>query len=244
MNGFRQPNKTINGRRQTRQIRYYQYNRYKRLPYSVDWRENGVVTPVRNQGQCGSCYAFSAAGALEAFYKMRTGKLLNLSPQNIVDCTQEFGNFGCDGGYMVPAFYYATKVGIASEWTYPYVGIEQRCKSRTNIAIVKDNGFSEIEPGDELALKHAVAEQGPVVVAISASKRSFRFYKNGVYYDPNWGEIDHAVLVVGYGTHQTYGDYWIVKNSWGTGWGDNGYFYMARNRGNMCGISSVASFPV
>ncbi|VDN93690.1 unnamed protein product [Brugia pahangi] len=239
-NGLRLPNQTdLRGKRQTSE--FYRYDPRERLPDQVDWRTKGAVTPARNQGQCGSCYAFATAAALEAYHKQRTGRLLDLSPQNIVDCTE---NYGCDGGYMVPVFEYAAKNGIAMESKYPYVGVQEKCKWQEDIAVVTDNGFNEIEPGDELALKHAVAKRGPVVVGICGSKRSFRFYKDGVYSEGNCDEIDHAVLVVGYGTDRSYGDYWIVKNSWGTDWGKDGYVYMARNRGNMCQIASMASFPI
>ncbi|VIO97661.1 Cathepsin L-like precursor, putative [Brugia malayi] len=240
MNGLRLPNQTdLRGKRQAN--RFYRYDPRERLPDLVDWRTKGAVTPVRNQGQCGSCYAFATAAALEAYHKQRTGRLLDLSPQNIVDCTQ---NYGCGGGFMVPVFQYASRYGIAMESRYPYVGVQQRCRWQQNIAVARDNGFNEIPPGDELALKHAVAKHGPVVVGISGSKRSFRFYKNGVYSERNCGQLDHAVLVVGYGTDRSYGDYWIVKNSWGAEWGKDGYIYMARNRGNMCHIASMASFPI
>nr|AAT07057.1 cathepsin L-like cysteine proteinase [Brugia malayi] len=243
MNGLRLPNQTdLRGKRQAN--RFYRYDPRERLPDLVDWRTKGAVTPVRNQGECGSCYAFATAAALEAYHKQMTGRLLDLSPQNIVDCTWDLGNKGCNGGYMPTAFQYASRYGIAMESRYPYVGTEQRCRWQQNIAVVTDNGFNEIQPGDELALKHAVAKRGPVVVGISGSKRSFRFYKDGVYSEGNCGRPDHAVLVVGYGTDRSYGDYWIVKNSWGTDWGKDGYVYMARNRGNMCHIASAASFPI
>ncbi|VDM17625.1 unnamed protein product, partial [Wuchereria bancrofti] len=209
MNGLRLPNQTnLRGRRQAFNA-FYRYNPRERLPNQVDWRRQGAVTPVRNQGQCGSCYAFATAAALEAYHKQKTGRLLDLSPQNIVDCAQ---NYGCNGGFMVPVFQYAARSGIAMESRYPYVGVKQRCRWRQSIAVARDNGFREIQPGDELGLKHAVAKRGPVVAGISGSRRSFRFYKDGVYSEENCGQPDHAVLVVGYGTDRSYGDYWIVKN--------------------------------
>uniref|UniRef100_A0AAF5RVT9 Cathepsin L-like n=1 Tax=Wuchereria bancrofti TaxID=6293 RepID=A0AAF5RVT9_WUCBA len=243
MNGLRLPNQTGRERRQAFGG-FYKYNKTERLPNQVDWRKKGVVTSVKAQGECGSCYAFATVAALEAYHKQKTGRLLDLSPQNIVDCTWKLGNKGCDGGYMPRTFHYASKKGIAMESKYPYVGTKQRCKWKKNIAVVRDNGFNEIQPGDELGLKHAVAKHGPVVVGISGSRRSFRFYKNGVYSEENCGQPDHAVLVVGYGTDRSHGDYWIVKNSWGAEWGRHGYVYMARNRGNMCHIASAASFPI
>uniref|UniRef100_A0A0R3S6I7 Cathepsin L-like n=1 Tax=Elaeophora elaphi TaxID=1147741 RepID=A0A0R3S6I7_9BILA len=246
-NGLRLPNSTdFNQRRKSRQTSggYYQYNRNEPLPVSVDWRENGFVTPVKNQGECGSCYAFATSAALESYVKMRTGQLIDLSPQNIVDCTWELGNNGCSGGYMPRAFEYARNYGVARELNYPYIESEQRCKWNNRIALARDNGYGQVEPGDELGLKHAVAKRGPVVVGIAASSRAFRFYQSGVFVSNSCGQPDHAVLVVGYGTHPSYGDYWIVKNSWGTGWGAGGYVYMARNRRNMCHIATTASFPI
>uniref|UniRef100_A0AAF5PUT0 Cathepsin L-like n=1 Tax=Wuchereria bancrofti TaxID=6293 RepID=A0AAF5PUT0_WUCBA len=243
MNGLRQSNQTGRGRRQAFNG-FYKYNPNERLPNQVDWRKKGLVTSVKVQGECGSCYAFAAVAALEAYHKQKTGRLLDLSPQNIVDCTRNLGNKGCNGGTMFRAFKYASQKGIAMESKYPYIENEQRCKWRQSIAVAKDNGFNEIKPGDELGLKHAVAKRGPVAVGICGSKRSFRFYKDGVYSNEKCGRPDHGVLVVGYGTDRSHGDYWIVKNSWGNYWGKGGYAHMARNKGNMCHIASMASFPI
>uniref|UniRef100_A0A0R3RH96 Pept_C1 domain-containing protein n=1 Tax=Elaeophora elaphi TaxID=1147741 RepID=A0A0R3RH96_9BILA len=244
MNGLRVPNET--GIRRTRQVsnRYYQYNKKEKLPRSVDWRKKGFVTPVRNQGQCGSCYAFGALAALEAYHKKKTGKLADLSPQNIIDCTWNIGNRGCSGGFLTPVFSYAKSHGILGERMYPYVSVARyQCRWRRKDVVATDNGFYEIERGDESALKHAVAKHGPVAVGISGHLRGFRFYRSGIYSDRRCGAPSHAVLVVGYGTDKTRGDYWIVKNSWGTEWGMKGYGLMARNKGNMCQIATMASFP-
>ncbi|VDO73747.1 unnamed protein product [Onchocerca flexuosa] len=139
------------------------------------------------------------------------------------------------------ALAYTKSYGIASELRYPYVGTVQRCNPQQEI--VKNSGYLNIPKGDESALKSAVVKYGPVVVGINASKRAFRFYKNGVFSVDNCGTPDHAVLVVGYGKHKKQGEYWIVKNSWGSGWGKDGYIHMARNKGDMCGITSMASVP-
>ncbi|VDK63360.1 unnamed protein product [Onchocerca ochengi] len=247
MNGLRFPNEThLRTRRQTRHTvgQKYTYDPNEKLPVSVDWRKKGMVTPVKNQGVCGSCYAFAAIGALEAYNKKKTGKLVDLSIQNAVDCTWTLGNYGCRGGYMNPIFYYATKFGLAMESKYPYVGTEQKCKWQEKIAYATDKGYAAIQRGDELGLMHAVAKHGPVVVGINGSKRPFRFYKSGVYSNRDCGDLNHAVLLVGYGKHKTYGEYWIIKNSWGTDWGRKGYAYMARNKGNMCHIATLASIPI
>uniref|UniRef100_A0A915PLA3 Cathepsin L-like n=1 Tax=Setaria digitata TaxID=48799 RepID=A0A915PLA3_9BILA len=251
MNGFKPFNETgFELRRQARQSgRYYKYNRNDRLPEEFDWRNYGFVTPVKDQGECGSCYAFSTVAALETYHKRRNGQLIDLSPQQIVDCTRQLGNNGCDGGTMpgvgdLSVFHYAINNAIAPEARYPYVHQAGNCRWNRNMGVVTDTGYYLIQPGDELALKHAVAVYGPVVVGIPGSLREFRFYKSGVFSHPNCHNPDHAVLVVGYGNDRRGGDYWIVKNSWGTGWGRDGYIYMARNRGDMCHITSAASFPI
>uniref|UniRef100_A0A673TG96 Cathepsin K n=1 Tax=Suricata suricatta TaxID=37032 RepID=A0A673TG96_SURSU len=149
-----------------------------RAPDSIDYRKKGYVTPVKNQGQCGSCWAFSSVGALEGQLKKKTGKLLNLSPQNLVDCVSE--NDGCGGGYMTNAFQYVQKNrGIDSEDAYPYVGQDESCMYNPTGKAAKCRGYREIPEGSEKALKRAVARVGPVSVAIDASLTSFQFYSKG-----------------------------------------------------------------
>ncbi|XP_013928278.1 PREDICTED: cathepsin K, partial [Thamnophis sirtalis] len=194
-------------------------------------------------GQCGSCWAFSSVGALEGQLKKKTGKVLNLSPQNLVDCVTS--NSGCGGGYMTNAFEYVKENrGIDSDVSYPYIGQDENCMYNPTGKAAKCRGFREIPEGNERALKRAVARIGPVAVGIDASLSSFQFYSRGVYYDENCnaGNINHAVLAVGYGT-QKGTKHWIVKNSWGEDWGDKGYILMARNMDNACGIANLASFP-
>uniref|UniRef100_M3XZ39 Cathepsin K n=4 Tax=Mustelinae TaxID=169418 RepID=M3XZ39_MUSPF len=214
-----------------------------RAPDSIDYRKKGYVTPVKNQGQCGSCWAFSSVGALEGQLKKKTGKLLNLSPQNLVDCVSE--NDGCGGGYMTNAFQYVQKNrGIDSEDAYPYVGQDESCMYNPTGKAAKCKGYREIPEGNEKALKRAVARVGPISVAIDASLTSFQFYSKGVYYDENCNSdnLNHAVLAVGYGV-QKGNKHWIIKNSWGENWGNKGYILMARNKNNACGIANLASFP-
>lgn len=213
------------------------------IPDSIDYRKKGYVTPVRNQGQCGSCWAFSSVGALEGQLKRTTGKLVNLSPQNLVDCVKE--NDGCGGGYMTNAFAYVRdNKGIDSEDAYPYIGQDEQCMYNPTGRAAKCKGFKEIPVGNEKVLKKAVARVGPVSVGIDASLSSFQFYSEGVYYDPecNSTDINHAVLVVGYGIEKK-AKHWIVKNSWGEDWGNKGYILMARNKQNACGIANLASYP-
>ncbi|XP_064488085.1 procathepsin L-like [Ornithodoros turicata] len=214
------------------------------VPKEVDWRKKGYVTPVKNQGQCGSCWAFSATGSLEGQHFRKTGNLVSLSEQNLVDC--DTSSLGCEGGSMDNAFEYVKRNdGIDTEESYPYTARDGSCKYNPSTEGATVTGYDDVESGSEDALKSAVGTVGPVSVAIDASHKSFRFYQSGVYDEPNCStkDLDHGVLVVGYGSGLN-GDYWIVKNSWGESWGDKGYIFMSRNRDNQCGIASEASYPV
>nr|XP_057908767.1 cathepsin K [Doryrhamphus excisus]XP_057908768.1 cathepsin K [Doryrhamphus excisus]XP_057908769.1 cathepsin K [Doryrhamphus excisus] len=216
-----------------------------RLPKSLDYRKKGMVTPVKDQGSCGSCWAFSSAGALEGQLAKTTGQLRNLSPQNLVDCVTE--NSGCGGGYMTNAFKYVQdNGGIDSDESYPYVGQQQMCRYNSSGTAAECQGFKEVPVGDEHALAVALFKAGPVSVGIDAAQGTFQFYQRGVYYDPNCNkdDVNHAVLAVGYGVTPRGKKYWIVKNSWSEQWGNKGYILMARNRGNLCGIANLASFPI
>ncbi|KAG5676090.1 hypothetical protein PVAND_005944 [Polypedilum vanderplanki] len=221
------------------------------LPVSMDWRTKGAVTPIKDQGHCGSCWAFSTTGALEGQTFRKTGKLISLSEQNLVDCSGKYGNNGCNGGLMDNAFQYIKENGgIDTEKSYPYEGIDDTCHFSKQTIGATDKGFVDIPEGDEDALLKAIASVGPVSVAIDASHESFQFYSEGVYYEPQCDsqQLDHGVLLVGYGTEKDKDgndqDYWLVKNSWGTSWGDQGYIKMARNKENHCGIATSASYPL
>jgi len=215
------------------------------VPDSVDWRTQGYVTPIKDQGQCGSCWAFGAVAGLEGQHFKKEGKLVSLSEQNLVDCSGKFGNQGCNGGLMDQAFQYIKEnKGIDTEDSYKYEAKDGKCRFKAENVGATDTGFTDISSGDEDALKQAIATVGPISVAIDASQDSFQFYSTGVYTDPDCSstQLDHGVTAVGYGT-QDGTDYYIVKNSWGTSWGAEGYILMARNSNNMCGIATAASYP-
>ncbi|KAJ8335259.1 hypothetical protein SKAU_G00408980 [Synaphobranchus kaupii] len=214
------------------------------LPLSVDWRSKGMVSPIRNQGACGSCWAFSVTGAMEGQMKNWTGKLIPLSPQNLLDCSTSYGNHGCKGGYLSKAFKYIIgNKGIDSDSSYPYEHREGKCRYSVRGRAGYCSGYRIVRKGNEKALQSAVANVGPVSVGINALLPSFHYYRGGLYDDPTCGsKINHAVLVVGYGTDRGR-DFWLVKNSWGTGWGESGFIRMARNKKNQCGIANFPMYP-
>jgi len=211
----------------------------------VDWRTKGAVTGVKDQGQCGSCWAFSATGSIEGSYFLSKGQLLSSSEQQLVDCSGSYGNYGCDGGLMDSAFEYIIKSskGLEGEETYPYTARDGSCKFKSTNIKTTITGFKDIPKGNENALQTTIMAQ-PVSVAIDAGHSSFQFYHSGVYVEPacSPSQLDHGVLAVGYGTSSAA--YYIVKNSWGTNWGAQGYILMARNRNNHCGIATMSSYPV
>jgi C1A family cysteine protease len=226
------------------------------VPSSVNWVEKGAVTPVKNQGQCGSCWSFSTTGALEGAYYVKNGKLPSFSEQQLVDCDnfQHGGkDHGCNGGLMDNAFNWISKNGgLCTEEEYPYVsGTTKTAGScQTSCTLVDDSKIHshvDVPKNSDSSMMEAVAQQ-PVAVAIEADQKDFQLYQSGVFTGSCGTKLDHGVLVVGYGTSNGE-DYYLIKNSWGTTWGDNGYIYIGRgsqfNNGNgQCGVLMQASYPL
>ncbi|MCD9559052.1 Cysteine proteinase rd21a [Datura stramonium] len=216
------------------------------LPESIDWREKGVLVGVKDQGGCGSCWAFSAIASTEAINAIVTGDLISLSEQELVDCdTTE--NEGCNGGLMDYAFeFIINNGGIDTEKDYPYTGRDGKCDQlRKNARVVTIDGYEDVPTNSEKALQKAVANQ-PVSIAVEAGGRDFQHYKSGIFTGKCGTAVDHGVVAVGYGTENGM-DYWIVRNSWGADWGEKGYLRMQRNvaspRG-LCGLAIEPSYPV
>ena len=218
------------------------------VPADVDWVSRGYVTPVKNQGRCGSCYSFSATGALEGAWFKKTGKLVSLSEQQILDCSRGYGNHGCGGGFYESAWDFIHAYhGVQTEESYPYEHREWVCRFDPKKIAATVTSHRNLPAQDENALMQAVGTVGPVSIAVDASCRGFRSYRRGVYdregCGAKQGDLNHAVLAVGYGSEGGL-DYWIVKNSWGTRYGENGYIKVARNKGNMCGVAWRAAYPI
>jgi cathepsin L len=204
------------------------------IPNDVDWRQQGAVTGVKNQGQCGSCWAFSTTGAMEGSNKIRGGGLNSLSEQQLVDCAGSAGNQGCSGGWPSKAIDWAARTGgLCSGSAYPYRGVQGRCAS--GCSRVATTGGSQGLSASDSGLTGGLS-RAPVSVAIEASGRAFQSYRSGVFSGPCGRNLDHAVLAVGF-----TGNAYIVKNSWGTSWGEGGYIRMARPQ-NTCGIQQVACY--
>ncbi|CAF3786403.1 unnamed protein product [Rotaria sp. Silwood1] len=241
MNGLKITNKTNKFDRHT-----FLAPSHVAIPDAIDWRKEGYVTPVKDQGQCGSCWAFSATGSLEGQHFAKTKQLVSLSEQNLVDCSGKFGNMGCNGGLMDSAFQYIkANKGVDTEESYPYEARDGKCRFKKADVGATDTGFIDIKAQNETDLQMAIGTVGPISAAIDATQPSFQFYKSGVYDEPNCSstQLCHGVLAVGYDTDGKH-EYYIVKNSWGTSWGNEGYIWMSRNKKNQCGIATMASYPL
>lgn len=212
----------------------------KKLPNSVDWRNKNVVTPVKDQGQCGSCWAFACTETAESVYALQHGNLPTLSPQELVDCVKT--NYGCQGGMIDNTLSFIIQNGLNEEKDYPYQARDGTC--RGNPTPYKLQKCFDIPEGNELLLKDAVA-QAPVVACIEADQRSFQFYRSGILKKSNCGtNLDHAIQVVGYGEENGL-KYWLIRNSWGRTWGDNGFVKLERqdsaNTDGTCGVALASS---
>jgi C1A family cysteine protease len=215
------------------------------IPDAIDWRQKGAVNPVKDQGQCGSCWAFSAVGAMEGRYQIKNGKLWSLSEQQLVDCAGgQYGNLGCNGGDMGTAFQYAHDNGMEEESVYPYVAYDQNCAFDAAKVVVTPTGGDQVATNNAVALKTAIAA-GPVSVAIEADTFVFQFYSGGILNSKACGtNLDHGVVAVGYGVSSTGQGYYIVRNSWGSSWGVGGYINIAIVDGaGICGIQMEPVFP-
>lgn len=222
----------------------------EKLPTDVDWRTHGAVTPVKNQGQCGSCWTFSTVASLESAYAKLTDDLQEFSEQDLVDCVKDYQGCcnGCGGGLMDSAFGYMMQSQSGAddmESNYAYTAEDGRCKYAASKAFTgaKITGFKDVTSKDEDALLDAVASKGVISIAVNAAHH-WQLYSGGILdvsYFCNPDQLDHGVAVVGYGTEDK--DYWIVRNSWGPSWGEQGYIRLVRGK-NMCGVATQPSYPV
>ncbi|XP_030749406.1 cathepsin L-like proteinase [Sitophilus oryzae] len=210
------------------------------VPDSIDWREKNAVNPIKDQASCGSCWAFAIVGSTEGAYAIKTGNLSRFSEQQLVDCTTDI-NLGCNGGYLEETFPYIEKNGLEYESDYPYTGEDGTCQYDSSKVVTKISSYVSFNSSED-TLKEAVGTAGPVAVAIDADY--IMFYDSGIYNDSDCDPdyLDHGVLVVGYGSENGQ-DYWIIRNSWGSSWGEAGYFRFARGV-NQCGINADNTYPI
>jgi len=223
------------------------------LPSSFDWRSKGAVTGVKNQGQCGSCWSFSATGNVEGQWFLAGNQLVGLSEQNLVDCDHECTTYenqqscdaGCDGGLQPNAYNYIIKTGgIDTEASYPYEAVDDTCRFNSKNIGAKISNWTFVSSNETEMAAYLVAN-GPLAIAADAIE--WQFYFGGVFYAPCGTQLDHGILIVGYGVETDIFDqtmpYWIVKNSWGADWGDSGYLYIERGDG-LCGLNQYVTSAI
>jgi len=221
----------------------FAYNPNLQMPTGCDWRR--FSNKVKNQGQCGSCYSFSANAAIECALHRKTGREVFVSEQNVVDCSSRYGNGGCGGGFMTASFKYVKENGgIMRESDYQYEGVQKACRYNSARGVERIASYVEIPYGNENALYQALHTVGSIAIAVDASPRSFMLYTKGIYNEPscNPQKLSHAITACGSGIENGV-EYYIVKNSWGTGWGEGGYIRIIKGK-NMCGVANMASYPV
>jgi len=204
----------------------------KNIPDALDWREKGVVQKPKDQASCGSCWAFSASSVLESHIAIQTGKLFDLSEQQLTSCApnpdQCGGTGGCSGSTQWLAFQYAITSGLTTTASWPYHARDEKCDVTKIKQVATISGLVRLPTNDFNALVTAVATTGPVAISVAATE--WQFYDSGVYNGDCGTEINHAVTLVGYGTDAESGDYWIIRNSWSAGWGEGGYMRVAKEK--------------
>jgi len=209
-------------------------------PSSWDWRQKGVVGPVHDQGQCGSAVIYVGVDAAQSACAIQNGEFVQLSIQQVIDCDPT--GQGCNGETFESVFAYIVEFGLEPAASYP--DGQGTCQYNASAVVCQVSAWKTIPAGDEAAMEDAIGNICPVAAGIDASQSSFMFYSSGIYSDPNCNpnDLDHALLVVGYGTSGS--DYWIAQNSWGTSWGEQGYMRILKNGKNTCGIASYSSYPL
>lgn len=228
------------------QTKVFRFDETNGLPDSIDWVAKGMVSKVKDQGSCGSCWTFSTTGSIESAIKIKEGRDVLFSEQQIIDCSVSYGNNGCSGGLVEYAYNYIKHNELETESQYPYKASNNKCTAKAQAGDIELSDFSEVARFDPQQLALAL-QRGPVSVGVDASSTAFKWYKNGIITRNCGTSIDHAVLLVGYGTENGV-DYWTIKNSWGADWGENGYFRILRDMNKkddgMCGVQSTPCYPI